>query len=121
MTTKTVERNFPVLHLADGPERDDPAEARKRTLKQLADRLDEPHVFAKGQFVAWKAGLKNKSRPDYGEPAIVTGVYPAPIYDQSEVSAGSPYFQEPLTLVIGLYLEDDLIEFRVDGRRFEPV
>ena len=109
------------FHLADGPGREDPTEARKRMLKQLADRLDEHHVFTKGQFVVWKAGLKNKSRPDYGEPAIVTGVYPTLIYDQSEISAGSPYFNEPLSLVIGIYMEDDLVEFRVDGRRFEPI
>ncbi len=121
MTASKTQQTFPAIRLADGPENDDPAEARKRMLKQLAERLDEHHAFAKGQFVVWKAGLKNKSRPDYGEPAIVTGVYPTPITDQSEISAGSPYFQEPLTLVIGVYHEEDLVEFRVDGRRFEPI
>ena len=119
MSASTSERNFPVLHLAAGPG-PDPAEARKRTLKQLADRLDEHHAFAKGQFVVWKAGLKNKTCPDYGEPAIVTAVLPSPIADPSEVSA-SPYFQEPLSIVIGVHREDDLLEFRVDGRRFEPI
>ena len=112
--------NFPVLHLADGPGREDPAEARKRTLKQLADRLDKHHTFAKGQFVAWKPGLKNKTYPDYGEPAIVTAVLPSPIFDQTEASAGSPYFQEPLSIVVGIHREDDLLEFRVDGRRPRP-
>ena len=121
MSANTTERNFPVLHLADGPGNDDPAEARKRMLKQLADRLDDHHVFSKGQFVVWKPGLKNKVLPDYGEPAIVTGVYPSPIYDQSESSSGSPYFQEPLSLAIGIHHEDDLVEFRVDGRQFEPI
>ena len=53
MSANTAERNFPVLHLADGPGREDPTEARKRMLKQLADRLDEHHVFTKGQFVVW--------------------------------------------------------------------
>ncbi len=120
MNANTPERNFPVLHLADGPAKDDPAEARKRMLKQLVDRLDEGHVFSRGQIVVWKAGLKNKKRPDYGEPAIVTGVYPTPIYDETENSSGSPYFYEPLSLVIGLYYDDDFVEFRVDGRRFEP-
>ncbi len=118
--SSTIQRSFPAIRLTDGPENDNPAKARKRMLKQLAERLDEHHVFNKGQFVVWKAGLKNKSKPDYGEPAIVTGVYPTPIYDQTEASAGSPYFQEPLSLVIGVYMEDDLVEFRVDGRRFEP-
>jgi len=110
---------FPAIRLADGNE--DPAETRKRLLKQLAERLDERHDFRKGQIVVWKAGLKNKAKPDYGEPAIVTGVYPTPICDATEASAGSPYFQEPLSLVIGVHFEDDLVEFRVDGRRFEPI
>jgi hypothetical protein len=120
MSANTAERNFPVLHLADGSGTD-PAEARRRMLKQLADRLDEHHAFAKGQFVAWKPGLKNRKFPDYGEPSIVMAVLPSPITDPNEMSAGSPYFQEPLTIVIGNYRDDELLEFRVDGRRFEPI
>ena len=110
---------FPAIRLADGNE--DPAEARKLLLKQLAGRLDERHDFRKGEFVVWKAGLKNRSKPEYGEPAIVTGVYPSPIADQSEAHSGSPYYREPLSLVIGVYYEDDLVESHVDGRRFEPM
>src|SRR5271166_2338345 len=121
MSASHAEPNFPVLRVADEPGKDDPAEARKRMLKELAERLDQHHAFARGQFVVWKAGLKNKVRPDYGEPAIVTGVYPSPITDQSEGSSASPYFQEPLSLVIGVHYEEDLVEFRVDGRRFEPL
>ena len=30
-------------------------------------------------------------------------------------------FREPLSLVIGVFYDDDLVEFRVDGRRFEPL
>ena len=121
MTVSNMERGFPVLRVADEQGTDDPAEVRKRMLRQLAERLDEHHAFAKGQFVAWKPGLKNKTSPDYGEPAIVTAVLPTPVFDQSEASSGSPYFQEPLSIVIGIHREDDLLEFRVDGRRFEPV
>ena len=120
MSANTPERSFPVLRVADESGTDDPAEVRKRLLKQLADRLDEDHAFVKGQFVAWKPGLKNRKFPDYGEPAIVTAVLLSPVFDPSE-TAGSPYFQEPLTIVIGNYRADELLEFRVDGRRFEPV
>ncbi len=66
MSANTAERNFPALHLADGPGRDDPTEARKRLLKQLADRLDERHVFSKGQFVVRAAdeiGARAKQQP----------------------------------------------------------
>jgi hypothetical protein len=112
---------FPAIRLADGPGGEDPAEARKRMLKELADRLDEHHVFYKGQFVVWKAGLKNRKFPDYGEPCIVTHVLPAPIFDPSEPSAAGPYFQEPLNLVIGVFHEDDFVEYRMDGRHLEPI
>jgi hypothetical protein len=121
MSANTAERNFPAIRLADGPGTEDPAEARKRTLKQLAKRLDEHHAFAKGEFVAWKAGLRNRKFPDYGEPCIVTNVLPTPIFDPNETSAASPYFQEPLDLVIGVFHEDDFVEYRLDGRRFEPI
>ena len=119
--SNTIQSSFPAIRLTDGPGSDDPVEARKRMLKQLAERLDEHHVFRKGQFVVWKAGLKNKSKPDYGEPAIVTGVYASPIHDQTENSSASPYFREPLSLIIGVYYDGELVEFRVDGRRFEPL
>jgi hypothetical protein len=106
--------------LADSPQADNPAELCRRKLKELADRLDQFHALGMGQFVKWKPGLKNRKFPDYGEPAIVCAVLPSPVFDPSESAASSPYFQEPLTLIIGTYLDDDFLEFRVDGRRFEP-
>jgi len=112
--------SFPAIHLADNPQAGTPAELCCHKLKELADRLDQFHAFAKGQFVKWKTGLKNRKFPDYGEPAIVSAVLPSPVFDPSETAAASPYFQEPLTLIIGTYRDDDLLEFRVDGRRFEP-
>jgi hypothetical protein len=120
MHNDTADRTFSAIRLADDPQAVTPTELRRRKLKELSDRLDQIHGFAKGQFVKWKAGLKNRRVPDYGEPAIVTAVLPGPIFDPNENSAASPYFQEPLTIIIGTYLDDDLLEFRVDGRRFEP-
>ena len=61
MSANNPERNFPVLGLADQPETDDRAGVRKRMLKQLADRLDQHHALVKGQFIAWKPGLKNEN------------------------------------------------------------
>ncbi|MBV1700607.1 MAG: hypothetical protein KGQ46_02160 [Hyphomicrobiales bacterium] len=120
MNSDKADRNFPAIRLADGPLADNPVEIHKRMLSELAGRLDHNNVFSKGQFVMWKPGLKNRKFPDYGEPVIVTAVLPTPMFDPSENAAASPYFQEPLTLVIGLVREDDLLEFRVDGRRFKP-
>ncbi|MGJ0391154.1 MAG: hypothetical protein ACR650_00085 [Methylocystis sp.] len=94
MRNDQVDRAFPAIRLADGPRADTPAELQRRKLKELAERLDQFHSFSKGQFVKWKPGLKNRKTPDYGEPAIVTAVLPAPTFDLSENAAGSPYFQE---------------------------
>ena len=108
------------IRLADCPEADDPVQLSQHKLKELSDRLDQFHAFGRGTFVKWKAGLKNRKFPDYGEPAIVTAILPSPIFDPSEGAAASPYFQEPLSIVIGTCQEDDFLEFRVDGRKFEP-
>jgi hypothetical protein len=111
---------FPAIHLAQNPQADTPAKLCCRKLKELFDRMDQFHAFSKGQFVKWKSGLKNRRFPDYGEPVVVTAVLPYPVFDPSEVSSASPYFQEPLSIIIGAYRDDDFLEFRVDGRRFEP-
>ena len=66
------------------------------------------------------SGLKNRKIPDDGEPAIVTAVLPSAIFDPGEATAGSPYFQEPLTFVLGIYREEEFLEFRLVSRRFEP-
>ena len=72
MRNDQIDSSFPAIHLADIPQADTPAELCRRKLKELADRLDQFHAFAKGQFIRWKPGLKNRKFPDYGEPAIVT-------------------------------------------------
>src|SRR5271165_5362677 len=114
MKSDKADRNFPAIRLADGLQTDNPAETHKRMLAELAERLDQYNVFAKGQFVMWKPGLKNRKFPDYGEPAIVTAVLPTPQFDPGEITAASPYFQEPLTVVLGIYRDDDFLEFRLD-------
>jgi hypothetical protein len=116
MRTK-ANKNYPTIHVAS--ERS--SETRYRKVKELFDRLNKPNRFVKGQFVKWKPGLRNKAFPDYGEPAIVMTVLAEAIFDPSENSASSPYFREPLTMIIGTYADDDLVEFYVDARRFEII
>ena len=85
--------------------------------------MDASHTFHKGQLVKWKAGLKNRATPAYNEAAVVREVKAAPVYDTCEQGrcAGSPYFGEPLTVVLGIFDPDgDFLEYRVDERRFEP-
>jgi hypothetical protein len=103
---------------------DSPAADHARRLTELADALDKPHSFRKGQLVRWKAGLKNRALPAYNEAAVVREVLAIPIFDTCETArcAGSPYFGEPLSLVLGIIDSDgDFVEFRHDCRRFEPV
>lgn len=92
---------------------------RREMLAELSRRLDQTHTFTKDQFVRWKPGLRNRGLPDYGEPAIVRAVLPCPVLSPEENSS-SPYFREPMSLVVGVFMEDDLVEFHVDARRFEP-
>ncbi len=107
------------LQLVSADQHDDPASSQGARLIELFRRLEQHCSFNKGDLVVWKTGLKNKRTPEYGEPAIVTCVLPMPIHDPSENESASPYFHEPLSLVIGVLREDDLLEFHVDARRFE--
>jgi len=103
---------------------DDPATQHARRLTGLSVALDKPHVFEKGQLVRWKAGLRNRTFPAYNEPAVVREVLAAPVYDGCATArcAGSPYFGEPLSLVLGIVDPDgDFVELRYDARRFEPL
>jgi hypothetical protein len=60
----------------------------------------------------------------YNEAAIAREVLSVPAYDACEAArcANSPFFGEPLTLVLAVVDSDgDLFELRYDARRFEPV
>jgi hypothetical protein len=85
--------------------------------------LNAKHQFAPGDLVTWKAGLKNRRVPRYGEPAVVVSVLDAPVLD-SEQESGSTYFRDPLDLVLGVIWDrdpgrGDFVTFHFDGRRFE--
>jgi len=116
-------RNFAAIRVAT-TEQAEPSEVRFRNkLTELSERLDDVHAFAKGRFVQWKPGLRNRKLPEYGEPAIVREVLATPMFDQCDEAkcAGGPLFGEPLTLVLAIFDPDgDFLEFRYDGRRFEP-
>jgi len=123
MQTDQHKSNFSTIRLAASEHGESSGSSLRNKLAELSGRLDEFHAFYKGQFVRWKPGLKNRKLPDYGEPAAVREVLPAPMFDPCEQASctGSPYFGEPLTLVLAvLDPEGDFLEFRYDGRRFEP-
>lgn len=95
-------------------------------LRQRYQDFSRRHVFAPGDLVTWKPGLKNKRFPRYGSPAVIIDVLKTPILDHdNEDGAGSPYFREPLDLVLGVIAEDgpargDLLTYHFDSRRFQP-
>lgn len=97
---------------------------RKRcgALTALYERLNNGHErrLLPGMLAQWKAGLKNRKHPDYGEPVVVLEVLSPPLIDAS-FESGSAYFREPLGIVVGL-LDDDfgLSAMYADACRFEP-
>ena len=74
-----------------------------------------------GMLAMWKPGLKNRRFPRYGEPVVVVGLLEPPIVNPDQES-GSPYFQEPLGLLLGLVLgeEQEFLVYHADCRRFQP-
>ena len=75
--------------------------------------------FKERDIVVWKNGLRNKQLPNEGQPAIVLEVLDEPIIDNSQDTAASPYFREPLDVLVMLDDDGDLVSFYYDSRRFE--
>ena len=111
-----------MIRLLDRDEDAGPANGIGHRLKRLAASIDQVHTFEKGQLVKWKAGLRNRTEPAYDAPAIVREILESPTFDRCKHHdcPGSPYYTEALTIIIGVFFEDDFCEFVVDGRRFEP-
>ena len=75
--------------------------------------------FKPGDIVDWKFGMKNKKSTG---PFVVVEVLEVPITDHNENDSGSPYFREPLDLVLGRFIgEGEFITFYYDSRRMELV
>ena len=101
----------------------DAFQATEDTLKSLRQYYEEfvsnDREIAKGDFVVWKEGFKNKSLPKYGQPAIVIDILDQPLFDNNK-DAGSPYFNEPLDVVLGFFDTDkDFMLYHFDRRRFK--
>jgi len=85
------------------------------------DVFDKVYDFNPGDLVVWKKGLKNKIKPALNEPAIVMQILDTPLRDQEKQDSGTPYFNEPLDIGLGLVNEEgDFAIFHYDKRRFEP-
>ena len=92
-----------------------------RILKERFESFATPGRFAPGDLVVWKAGLKNRSRPDYEERMVVVEILDPPMYS-NEDGVGSAYFRERLDLIGGvLDSEQELVLYHFDSRRFRPL
>ncbi|HMQ96590.1 MAG TPA: hypothetical protein PKC42_00620 [Candidatus Nanoperiomorbaceae bacterium] len=113
------------LNLDDGDEewRAEPAEEATRHLCVLLERLTNgrDRALRPGLLATWKPGLKNRRFPRYGEPVVVVALLDPPIVNPDHES-GSPYFQEPLDLLLGVVRGDDreFLVYHADRRRFQP-
>jgi len=99
------------------------SEKELKAMRLISDRYKAyvPEISLKvGDIVKWKKGMRNRRFPSSDGVAIVTKVYPEPIYDDKAKDSGSPQFHDPMTVVLGVIDEDgDFVEFHYDGHRFE--
>jgi len=101
----------------------EPPEEAGEHLRALLERLTNgrERALRPGMLATWKPGLKNRRFPRYGEPVVVVALLDEPIVNPSNES-GSPYFKEPLDLLVGVVRGDDceFLVYHADRRRFQP-
>ena len=101
----------------------EPPEEAREHLRALLERLENgrERALRPGMLAVWKPGLKNRRFPRYGEPVVVVALLDEPIVNPGDES-GSPYFREPLDLLLGLVRGDDreFLVYHADRRRFQP-
>lgn len=94
-----------------------------KRLKECHSLLTAQTAHKVGDIVVWKKGLKNLSNPGYDRPALVMEVLKEPILASSkdiQPNEFNPHYLEPLTIKILVAVDDrSVLEFYVDGRRFE--
>lgn len=88
-------------------------------LKKSYEAYISNESLSTGDVVSWKPGMRNRTLPNYRQPAIVIEKLQYPIFDESQ-NAGSQYFHEPLDLRVG-FLDDNnrFVIYFYDSRRFE--
>ena len=101
----------------------EPPEEAREHLRALLERLENgrERALRPGMLAVWKPGLKNRRFPRYGEPVVVVALLDEPIVNPGDES-GSPYFREPLDLLLGVVRGDDreFLVYHADRRRFQP-
>jgi len=99
--------------------------SEKHALVKAFEKFSEKHEFKPGDLVTWKPGMKNRTVPKLGEPAVVVEVLAEPILSEHPNDRahfpGSPYYREPRDIKLGVIDDrnDDFTVFHFDSRRFE--
>jgi hypothetical protein len=95
---------------------------RIKELKAYRQRFTDPprSPLAEGDIVYWKKGLKNRRFPKEDDPAIVIELVEDDDVRNPQEDSGSPYFREPLDIILGFIDPDgDFVMYHFDSRRFE--
>jgi len=99
------------------------SEKEMKAIRTISDRCkvyNSGIAYGVGDMVKWKKGMRNRRFPTADGVAIVTHVYPSPVYDKKAKESGSPQFHDPMSVILGVIDEDgDFVEFHYDGNRFE--
>ena len=90
-----------------------------QVLKRSYETYISNESLSTGDVVSWKPGMRNRTLPNYRQPAIVIEKLQYPIFDESQ-NAGSQYIHEPLDLRVG-FLDDNnqFVIYFYDSHRFE--
>jgi hypothetical protein len=124
MSDKDLDAIMDMLKMADGNDNGDPQISfvdQAARLCNHAKSLANPIQFKVGDIVMWREGMKNR-RVTYGKPLLVVEVLDKPVFDKEKESAGagSPYFREPLNIVLGELDENgDMNCYHHDSRRLQ--
>ena len=87
-------------------------------MKKAVGAFNRSSIFDVGDIVDWKPDLKNK-RSD--GPFVVVEVLREPVVDRTK-DGGSPYYREPLDIVLGHFDSDgDFMMYHYDSRRLQHV
>ncbi len=110
-----------IQKVSDRPEQEVSREQRAGiagTLKEAHQSMEVEHKFEVGDLVQFKPRMAIKKM--HGGVAIVRRVLDEPIVSD-EQGSGTPYFREPLDIILGLLDKSgDFLEYHMDSRRLEP-
>lgn len=93
-------------------------------LQDALRTLQKKYSFKVGMIVRQKQGVRAYRKHSESDLSIVVDLLSTPVLFEAEGEAGgsaSPYFRQPLDMIVGHIDDDSFLLYHVDSRRFEPV